>query len=273
MKMLRLVPIALFVLLIAYKATVAQISGPMFPGPGTVFGCGSPPSTNLWGWWYVNGGAYSSTSGTPTGLVTTNTTAFGTLADQSGNGNHLYQATTANKPFYYTAQINGLAAAYFNGISYLSTTSWPSGSAFSAYIVAQMNNYPTLAGLLSSNAVNGQFNIAAQSAHTGVALVTTTYGSFVSMATGSYNFINGMINGTTASSFQVNAGTPVTGALAAGSGATEVTLGTYENSNSYGWFGYIAEAILYQDTTTPAAGNGAAAAHYLNCKYNLGLPY
>lgn len=72
----------------------------------------SPYATNLTGWWRADAGVYSDAGSTP--AVDTGTVYQ--WNDQSGNGFHMSQPTSTNRPTYRTNFVNGQPAIRFDGV-------------------------------------------------------------------------------------------------------------------------------------------------------------
>lgn len=83
----------------------------------------SPPQlANLVSWYKADTGVFQDTGGTTPATTTGQNVAL--WQDQSGQGNHVLQATTANKPTYATGALNGLPSINFvsSGSQYLKTS-------------------------------------------------------------------------------------------------------------------------------------------------------
>lgn len=192
--------------------------------------------------------------------------------DQSGQGNHLVQATGARQPLYKTNQVNSKPTVRFDGVNdYLRvafTLAQPE-TVFLCYksIVVGGNGahdiiYDGVAGddgalivasLPQTQLYAGGSKAIAQSIADGVFVVTT---AFFSGATSTLR-----LNGTAL-------------ALGAGSAGTSspsgFTLGGKGGGTSDRWTNIdVAEGLIY--STTPSAGERASIESYLGTKYGIGV--
>lgn len=91
----------------------------------------------LLGWWKADAGVFSDLGVT----AATNGQGVEQWNDQSGNGNHLIQATSANRPTFNTNQLNSLPAIGFDPTSAIQTlltaTLSLGGTTASVFVVAK----------------------------------------------------------------------------------------------------------------------------------------
>lgn len=111
-----------------YNFTIEQVQGNPYTtvAPPVVVISATPDQLNgLWGWWdFSDATTMFTTSGGSTN-VASNNDPIGRIEDKSGNGHHLTQATSANRPYYKPAVQNGLSAALFaadGGVDFLATS-------------------------------------------------------------------------------------------------------------------------------------------------------
>jgi hypothetical protein len=119
----------------------ASFIGPIL-GNGVGTGAGtaafSPTDiSGLVGWWKADGVNYQDSGRTT--LVAVDTDPVGSLTDNSGNGNHLAQATAGKRPLYRTGLLNSLPGLTFDGADDFLTRTLAQAQPLTLYAVIDRN--------------------------------------------------------------------------------------------------------------------------------------
>lgn len=264
------------ILLLALLApTNAQVPGMFNPLQGTL-PCPAAPTTSLWGQWYVDGGAYTETVGTPTTLITTNGTSIGSLRDQSGNSRHAYQPVGGLKPVYTTGQINNLAAAVFTAASlqFLQVGSIPS-LPVTIYVVANRTSSAAPRPYIAAEQGNPLIFVGTLSNNTNVAVYNAGAGASQNNSNSVWNVVAATVGSGAPSATTLRSNNTITASANATGGAIGSTVLQFGANvgNSYYFAGSEAEILIYSATHTFTSGDGLLVEQYLSCKYGLNLGY
>jgi len=226
-------------------------------------GAGSPPLTNLWGWWHA-GEVYSDTACTV--RQTTNGGSIAGLLDLSGNSRNLTQATGANQPVLDTT-LNGID---FDGTNDFFTRSGPA-MPFTFYIVVEFDLWTANRSLLTHT--NGVSSISTwqggSSPQVGIFNGAST-GALVSATLGSKRLVGVSYDSVAALGTLIIDSTSATVGSLSNVPASPFYLGSTHVGSGY-LNGKISEFLIYTGVHTFGSGDGLLARQYLNVKYNLGL--
>lgn len=255
-----------------------------FGGPAVL----TPPGTDMWAW-YMGSEAYTETSGTPTTKQTTDAGAIGSLKDMSGNGRHMYQATTAAKPTLVAASaMNSLPAIRTASGDFMATaasTFIPTTSPcnFSLYAVLRPTGWQSNAALFATDFDPGIVMPGWTTSNTDE--YCARYGNdsgsqrnILKWAQGANHLITmsqslSSIIYHSIDNLQGVNGFPTAPSSTSGGSATKMQLCRFAG-NGY-FIGDIVELIVYNGNSAyhkdGSGGNGLLVKQYLDWKYNLGL--
>lgn len=213
-------------------------------------------------WVKADTGLYDATSGGS--LVTTDGAAVARWEDQSGNGNHLTQATGTKQPLLKTSLLNGLPIIRFDGsndsMAKAFTLSQPVTVIFAAKLRSLNNNFDTY--------VDGTFNnlrICQNGGTSAILMYAGAFGPSVSCTLTNWNIASFVFNG--ASSFgRVNAGTDATGNPGAPA-ASGITVGA--RGDTAAEFGLLDIAELCVTNTALSSGDRLSVESYMDARYAI----
>jgi len=222
------------------------------------------PKANLFGWC----NAYQDAAKTVRCTLGGSDTCY-TLADLSGNGRDLVQATGSERPLYMSDQLNGKPSIQFDGSDdFLATASVTlDKQATTVYFV-----WKQVAWVLSHYLFGlvGSAVIRAQQTGTSPQISTDGITDTGGLSVGSFGLTT-FIYGSSNRTLKINNDTSVTGTAA--SAGTESGAFQIANQNSALLSNIsVNEILVYSAIHNPVSGDGLKVRQYLNNKYQLLLP-
>ena len=205
-----------------------------------------------------------STAGTST---TTNGVNISSWNDQSGNGNHVTQASSGNQPVFRTSQLNGYPSISFNGVStnLIGPSNFPTNSDYTKFVVAKAVNTSPNNNFFSGTNGHAMF-LSAGSLQPKLFHNGTFVNSTISMTLNTYALISGTyVNATRFGEIFVNGASGGTGTTGNVNNDGSIFIGSYGNDNYLA--GDLTEVIAYNFRLNTA--QRIIVENYLAAKYAL----
>jgi len=164
-----LLSLILGLLRVQAQVGVLDLADPVFLSPSAAGGGGGsePPTTSLLAHYEADSEVFTDAGTTPAA----DGEAVYQWNDQSGNGNHLTQTVSGDRPLYQTSEQNGLPGIEFVSTDYLAkASSLFTASPVSIYVVFESSSTTTDQTILceaKSTTVNDQFWLTAMGTVTG----------------------------------------------------------------------------------------------------------
>ena len=196
--------------------------------------------------------------------VTADGDVVGAMADLSGNGNDVVQATTANKPLYKASIQNSLSVVRFDGVNdYLAATAFTLNQPEHVFLVGNVIAWTSNDYIWDGNTLDlmGLYSQVPDR----LALYAGAGGPFIVPTPGTYLLISAVFDGAS-SDIRLNGGAAVTGNVGANN-AGGLTVGA--NGGHAAGFGNIevGEMLVYNVELTGA--DLTTIKNYLNEKWNI----
>lgn len=214
-------------------------------------------------WLKADAGTYQSSGGS---AATADADPVGEWQDQSGQGNHVTQATSSKRPTLKLSILNSLPVVRFDGVDdYLSKT-FSMSQPVTMFSVVSYNNNTDLLFVFDGQSLNA-FELRSQGGGTGGQLMYVGGGpglaSTWGITGGTFYTISGLYNGAS-SWIRKNNASEETGDVGSG-GFTTFNVGIAGNQTGFPLAGDIAELLLYDSNIGSTSRD--AVANYLKGKW------
>ena len=185
--------------------------------------------------------------------------------DQSGNGNHLVQATGGAQPVVTAAAINGLPAITFDGVDDRMAVAFALVQPITVFAVVRQDTWVSTR-YLWDGATSDTMRCFQQTATPGISIAAgSTIGPNNNLAVATFGLITAVYDGASGA-LQINSTAETAGAIGAGNGGG-ITLGARANGTVPGNIAF-AEVIVMAANAT--AGERASMRAYSQARYGVG---